>query len=159
MFSEKRSLAGQLKLPQRRNPLRVQYLLRARFYPPRLLKNISFWASWVPNFGRSCQRSGRGGLPRRGLRKRITYPGEKIGRNRNPICLAKKKNGSASRMHPTDGLSIGPIGDRLYLAILSRISEKDRTPFPSPKDSQASEIGNWTNRVKNPPPTMKLRGE
>jgi hypothetical protein len=70
-----------------------------------------------------------------------------------------KKNGSASRMQPTDGLSIGSIGDRLYLAILSRISERDRTPLPSPKDSQASEIGNWTNRVKNPPPTMKLRGE
>src|ERR1700687_201727 len=72
--------------------------------------------------------------------------------------VSLKKNGSASRMQPTDGLSTGPIGDRLYVAILSRISDRDRTPLPSPKDSQAREIGNWTNRVKNPPPTMKLRG-
>src|SRR4030095_12524640 len=72
--------------------------------------------------------------------------------------VSLKKNGSASKMQPTDGFSVGPIGDRLYLAILSRISESDRTPLPSPKASHASEIGNWTKRVKNPPPTIKLRG-
>jgi hypothetical protein len=33
------------------------------------------------------------------------------------------------------------------LAILSRISGRDRTPLPSPKASHESEIGKWTKRV------------
>src|SRR6266852_1210279 len=76
MFSEKRSLAGQLKLPQRRNPLRVQYLLRARFYPPRLLKKVLFGQAGSRILGALARVAG-GGLSRRGLRRRITYPGEK----------------------------------------------------------------------------------
>src|SRR5579863_7364160 len=70
-----------------------------------------------------------------------------------------KKNGSANRMQPIVGLSVGPIDECRYFAIRFRISESDRTPFPSPNASQAREIGKKTKRVKNPPPTMKLRGE
>ena len=65
-----------------------------------------------------------------------------------------KKNGSAKSMEPISfGFSVGSMDTRLYLAILSCISERDRTPLPSPKASHASEIGKWTKRVKNPPPT------
>src|ERR1700691_1284202 len=70
-----------------------------------------------------------------------------------------KKNGSANRMQPIVGFSVGSIGTRLYFAILSRISERDRTPLPSPKASHASEIGKRVKRVKKPPPTIELRGE
>ncbi len=62
-------------------------------------------------------------------------------------------------MQPIVGFSVGSMGTRLYFAILSRISERDRTPLPSPKASHESESGSWMKRVKNPPPTMKLRGE
>jgi len=89
-----------LKLPQRRNPLRVQYLLRARFYPPRLLKNISFWASsrilgalvWVAG-GVAC--------PGVDSEKELLIR-EKKSEGIGIQFVSLKKNGSASRMHPTD---------------------------------------------------------
>src|SRR5437879_12288962 len=62
---------------------------------------------------------------------------------------ALKKNGSAKSMQPIFGFSIGSMGTDLYFAILSRISERDRTPLPSPKASHESEIGKWTKRVKH----------
>ena len=42
-------------------------------------------------------------------------------------------------MQPIVGFSVGSMGTRLYFAILSRISERDRTPFPSPKASHERE--------------------
>src|SRR5690349_13304969 len=62
-------------------------------------------------------------------------------------------------MHPTVGLVDGPMGTGRYLPIRFRMSVSDRTPLPSPNASQAREIGKYKNRVKKPPPTMKLRGE
>ena len=49
-------------------------------------------------------------------------------------------------MQPIFAFSIGSMGTGLYFANLSRISERDRTPLPSPKASHESEIGKWTKR-------------
>jgi len=76
---------------------------------------------------------------------------------RNPFSFSKKE-WFGQEYTPDLCVLVGSMGTRLYFAILSRISKEIELRCFT-ESFHESEIGRWTKRVKEPPPTMKLRGE